>query len=381
MPVDRLRGALPTPAFKRTWKHWVADASVLVALLGLAFVVGGVALWYVELVPTIDSLHHALFTLVMHVLFGGVVLVFGVHIERSELLPEEQFAVLAWCYAGFTLMFALSVWGHVGSIATGTLTAAFVSDFVVFTSLGAAFGTISGVNWGRATRNQLLAEENREQRETLALLTRLLSHDIRNDMAVIEGHADLLSEHVAGEERSHVEVIQTHIDEADQLLQSANALIKSIDEEREFELVDLSDVLDREAETIRNDHETVALEADVPSGIQVEADQLIHQIFSNLFQNAVFHNDVDELTIRTRAEHTDEAVEITISDTGDGIPSEVRETCFELGEKGPESGGDGIGLYLVSRLVDVYGGTIAVDESPSGGTRFHISFPLPSPQS
>jgi signal transduction histidine kinase len=381
MSTDRLSALLSTPTFEKRWTHWLADASVLVALLGLAFVVGGVALWYVALVPTIDSLHHVLFTLVMHVLFGGIVLVFGVHIERSELLPEEKFAVLVWCYAGFTLMFALSVWGHVGSIVSGTLTTAFVSDFVVFTSLGAAFGTISGVNWGRATRNQLLAEQNREQRETLALLTRLLSHDIRNDMAVIEGHADLLGEHVAEEGRSHVTVIQTHIDEADQLLQSANALIKSITEEREFEPVDLSNVLDRELETIRTDHEAVTLEADVPPGLRVEADQLIHQIFSNLFQNAVFHNDVDELTIRTTAEQTDEAVDVTISDTGDGIPPEVRETCFELGEKGPESGGDGIGLYLVSRLVDLYGGTIAVDESPSGGTRFHISFPLPSTQS
>ena len=372
---------LSTPAFGERWKHRFADASVLVALLGLVFVVGGVALWYVELVPTTDSLHHAFFTLVMHVLFGGIVLVFGVHIERSELLPEEKFAVLVWCYAGFTLMFALSVWGHIGSIVTGTLSTTFVSDFVVFTSLGAAFGTVSGVNWGRATRNQLLAEQNREQRETLALLTRLLSHDIRNDMAVIEGHADLLGEHVAEEGHPHVNVIQTHIDEADQLLQSANALIKSITEEREFEPVDLSDVLDREVETIRKDHEAVTLEADVPPGLRVEADQLIHQIFSNLFQNAVFHNDVDELTIRTRAEQTDEAVDVTISDTGDGIPPEVRETCFELGEKGPKSGGDGIGLYLVSRLVDLYGGTIAVDESPAGGTRFHISFPLASTQS
>jgi signal transduction histidine kinase len=370
-----------TPVFERKWTHWFADASVLVALLGLAFVVGGVTVWYVELVPTIDSLHHVLFTLVMHVLFGGVVLVFGVHIERSELLPEEQSAVLIWCYAGFTLMFVLSVWGHVSSIVAGTLTTAFVSDFVVFTSLGAAFGTIAGVNWGRATRNQLLAERNREQRETLALLTRLLSHDLRNDMAVIEGHADLLGERVAEEQRSHVDVIRTHIDEADQLLESANALVKSIHEEREFELVDLSNVLKQEAETIRTDHEAVTLEADIPPRLQVEADRLFNQIFSNLFQNAVFHNDVDDLTIHTTAEQTDETVDVIISDNGNGIPPKVRETCFELGEKGPESGGDGIGLYLVSRLVDVYGGTIAVDESPSGGTRFHISFPLPATHS
>ncbi|PSQ09567.1 hypothetical protein BRC93_12590 [Halobacteriales archaeon QS_5_70_15] len=67
------------------------------------------------------------------------------------------------------------------------------------------------------------------------------------------------------------------------------------------------------------------------------------------------------------AERTGGTAEVTVSDDGDGLPAEVRETCFELGEQGPESGGDGIGLYPVSRLADVYGGAVDVAGSPSGG--------------
>lgn len=359
------------------WRRRLVDASAFVALLGLVFVVAGVALWYLELVRVTDSIHRALFELVMHVLFGGVILVLGIHIERSELQPEEQFAVLVWCYGGFTLMFVLSVWGHLGSILDGRLTVTFASDFVVFTSLGGAFGVVSGINWGRASRNRALAERNEEQSETLALLTRLVSHDIRNDMAIIKGNAEILTKYVDDEATSRVELIQERIDETVQLLEDASTLVKSLDKEREFERINLSTVLQEEVATIAADHPDVDLETEIPAGITVEADDLVRQLFSNLLQNAVFHNDAADLTVRVSAERTDDRVDVTVSDDGRGIPAELRERCFELGEQGPDSGGDGIGLYLVSRLADVYEGSVELAESPAGGARFRVSLPIP----
>lgn len=357
------------------WKRRLVDGSELVALLGLVFVIVGVTLWYLALAPAAESFHRALYALVVHVLFGGVILVLGIHIERSELLPEERFAVITWCYGGFTLMFALSVWGHLGAILDGRLTTAFASDFVVFTSLGGAFGVIAGINWGRAAKNELLATQNEKKRETLALLTRLLSHDIRNDLAVIDGYADLLGDHVDEEGGSYLDGIRNHISETDQLLADAHTLVESLDEEREFHPVDLSDVLEQEVATIANDYPAVDLETDIPTGITVEADTLVRQVFSNLLQNAVSHNDTDDLTIRVKADRSPDSVAVTVSDTGNGIPAEQRERLFELGEQGAESDGDGIGLYLVSRLVDVYGGSVDLEESPAGGARFRITLP------
>lgn len=94
------------------WRHHPVRASSLVAFLGLVFILAGVTLWVLELAPAAASPVEALYELVMHVLFGGVILALGGHVERSDHLPEERFAVMAWCYGGFTLMFVLSVWGH-----------------------------------------------------------------------------------------------------------------------------------------------------------------------------------------------------------------------------------------------------------------------------
>ncbi len=359
----------------KQWERRLLDGSVIVALLGLVFVVGGVALWFFELRPRATALYQQVFDLVMHVLFGGVVLAMGVHIERSNLPERERFAVIVWCYGGFTLMFALSVLGHLGSILAGRLTLAFVSDFLVFASLGAAFGVVAGVNSGRATRTKRLAERNREQSETLALLTRLLSHDIRNDLGVIMSHAELLDSRVDEESRSHVARITDRIDGAVALLEDASALVESLDEEKDLEAVDLSAVLRDEIAAVRGDHEDVEIRADVAADLHVAADRLINQLFANLLQNAVSHNDESGLEIEVTAERREAHVEVVVEDNGRGIDPDRRERCFELGEQGPDSDGDGIGLYLVSRLAEVYGGTVSVDDSPSGGARFRVRLP------
>lgn len=360
------------------WKERLQKASALVALLGLVFILGGVTIWYVELVSKTETIHQAVYELVMHVLFGGVILILGIHIERSELSPDEKFSVIVWCYGGFTVMFALSAWGHLDAILGGDLPVAFISDFVVFTSLGGAFGAIAGVNWGRATKNRLLAERNEKQRETLALLARLVSHDIRNDMGVISGYADILTEHVDGEGTSYLEVIRRRVDNSTQLLEDTSSLVKSLDEDRDLESINLSSVLEQEVATLREDHPDVTVESDMLPDITVEADSLLHQLFKNLLQNAAVHNDIAGLTIRVRAEQTETGAEVVISDNGSGIPPEIRDTCFELGEHGSGSGGDGIGLYLVSRLMEIYGGNVELDESPDGGARFRLAFSTPS---
>lgn len=360
------------------WKQRLVDASALVALLGLAFVVGGVVLWYLEVAPAAESVHAVLYTLVTHVLFGAIVLVLGIDIERSELNPEERFSVLAWCYGGFTLMVALSVWGHLGSILDGTLTVAFASDFVMFASLGGAFGVVTGINWGRATRNRHLAEQNKDHRDTLALLTRLVSHDIRNDMAIIYGYTDILTEQVDEEGRHFVEVIQSRIDDTVRLLEDTSTLVKSIDEERTFEPIDLSTILEQEVATIRENHPRVTVDAEIPPDLTVNADSLLQQLFSNLLQNAVFHNGPEDLVIDVTAQQIDHTSEVVISDNGTGVPPELRERCFELGEQGEGSEGDGIGLYLVSRLADIYGGAVTLEESSTGGARFRVSLPTAS---
>lgn len=352
------------------------DGSELVAALGLVFVIAGVVLWTQWLLPRTDAVHEAFYELVIHVAFGMAILLAGVHIERSELIPEERHSVMVWCFAGFALLFGLAIWSELGNLLRGRITLEFVSTVVVFGGMGGAFGAFVGVNRGRATRNRLLAEHNEAQRETLILLTRLLRHDIRNDITMITGHAEMLEEYVGSGGGRSLDVIQQRSEAVDRLLRDTDTLVDTLDADREFHEVDITNVLEDELDCIRDAYPEVTIEVDVPDDLSVVADGLVHQLFLNLFQNAVDHNDLDSLTLGVQANsETDDLVEIVVWDDGTGIDPAFREHCFELGEQGPESDGDGLGLYLVSRLVDVYGGEIELADSPDGGAQFTVRLP------
>ena len=64
-----------------------------------------------------------------------------------------------------------------------------------------------------------------------------------------------------------------------------------------------------------------------------------------------------------------------MSDTGPGIPPDLRETLFEP-LVSSRAAGTGLGLALCKRIVEAHGGTIAVDSPPAGGASVRIAVPL-----
>ena len=70
--------------------------------------------------------------------------------------------------------------------------------------------------------------------------------------------------------------------------------------------------------------------------------------------------------------------EAEVADNGDGIPPEQRDDVFYLGERGADSDGDGIGLYLASRLVQTCGSGVSVGGSPVAGAAFQVELPTRS---
>ena len=67
-----------------------------------------------------------------------------------------------------------------------------------------------------------------------------------------------------------------------------------------------------------------------------------------------------------------ETVVVGFGDDGTGVPEEVREDIFEMGQKGPDSDGTGLGLGFVRALTESYGGTVELRESDAGGADFRV---------
>ncbi len=110
------------------------------------------------------------------------------------------------------------------------------------------------------------------------------------------------------------------------------------------------------------------------SKLQVEADStFLKRILVNLVTNAIqAMPDGGNLTIK--AFHENNSVNVTISDTGVGIPDEVKPKLFQP-LMTTKSKGQGFGLAVVKRLMEAQGGTVSFESKLGEGTQFKIVFP------
>lgn len=109
---------------------------------------------------------------------------------------------------------------------------------------------------------------------------------------------------------------------------------------------------------------------------------LLNQVFLNLVVNAAQAIEGDgTVTVRTRLEG--EAVAISITDTGSGIPPDVRDKIFSAGfSTKPIGEGTGLGLSITREIVeDTHGGSINFETEVGAGTTFHVKIPIRQPRS
>ncbi len=103
----------------------------------------------------------------------------------------------------------------------------------------------------------------------------------------------------------------------------------------------------------------------------------LRQVMLNLHDNAVKFGPADETVVVSLEMSGDTAV-LAVEDRGTGVPAGQRQRVFEPFERGESrgSGGAGIGLAVVRRIVTEHRGTVTVEDAPSGGARFVVSLPL-----
>lgn len=241
------------------------------------------------------------------------------------------------------------------------------------------------------TERRLYEDELKRKSEQLEALNRVIRHDISNDMNIVLGRADLLEPHINSEARDHFEAMMDAADHVVELTEVVKDFVDALAADRELdqEPIDVGKILKSEVSSQRTAFPEATFDVDESlTGHTVDATRMLSSAFQNLLRNAVQHNDSDtprvEITTETRAPTAassdvgDDApgvVRIEIADNGPGVPPDKREEIFGRGEKGLQSEGTGIGLYLVHTLVDLYDGEVWVEDNDPSGARFVMEFP------
>ena len=121
---------------------------------------------------------------------------------------------------------------------------------------------------------------------------------------------------------------------------------------------------------------TSHLPEDLPE-ISVDPDKFT-QVVTNLLENAVRHGSGRVTVTATRLADGApyDGVRLTVDDEGEGIPVEIRRRVFTKFWKHGVRGGSGLGMYIVNGLVRAHGGTVEIGESPAGGARISVTWPV-----
>lgn len=244
----------------------------------------------------------------------------------------------------------------------------------------------------KATTRLLLARRAREleaeKKRVRFEFIRVLGHELKAPISAVAGNLFLLRDRVMGEEvEKYLPVVDRSLKRLDQMQKLIGDLldmtrIESGEKKRTLEEIDLVAAARSALEAMRRDSDQLQLTLDLkgPDRLPMRADGVeIAMIFNNLISNAVKYNR-PEGKVTVELERTDTEILIRVSDTGIGISPEGVEKLF--GEfvrlkdsRTRETLGSGLGLSILKKVTELYGGTIEVASKLDQGSTFTVHLP------
>ena len=285
------------------------------------------------------------------------------------------------------------------SLLLGTVIALYVGRLLVrpVQSISEAFDELSAGNFNvKVPENEKLREIREMEQHFNAMTYDLshietlrsdfvanVSHEFKTPIAAIEGYATLLQNHSLSQEK-HDHYVEKILENSRRLSNlSGNVLMLSKLENQEIvsgksefrldEQLRKSILLLESKWTEKN----IEFDMELPKLNYYGSEPLLSQVWINLLDNAIKHSPVGGV-IHIGIRQTDSLLIVTITDHGDGMSEEVQKHMFEKfyqGDSSHKAEGNGLGLALVKRIVELCKGTIEVESSPGNGAAFSVALP------
>lgn len=255
----------------------------------------------------------------------------------------------------------------------------------------------------RTTELQRVNRELKAANEQLQELDRLksafvsiVSHELRTPMTSIKGYVENILDGLAGgltdKQSYYLERVKLNVERLTRMVNDLLDLSRIEDPEKRHDMlrpVPLS-MRDLIAEVVESFQpiarkRSIAVTAGTLSPLPLvrgDRDKL-HQVFTNLIGNAIKFTPPGGVVRIEAIARPDDFVQVCVSDTGYGIPSDEQDRVFDKFFRGAaipeEARGAGLGLAITKSLVELHGGRIWLESAPGQGSRFFFSIPTVGP--
>ena len=305
--------------------------------------------------------------------------------DRPRAMPlEVRVRLLTWSLIGLCL--AIAVWFWVRPVwrdleaLRQTARALGEGHFETRApdARSSAFELLTETLNGMAERIQRLIATQKE-------LSSAISHELRTPISRMRFALEMLAETDEHEERERLwKMMEVDLDELDNLIDSSLTYARFEREQPELHLkpIDIAPWLEEEVDSMRILGRHLEMTVDtraLPPGQRVELDlKSMPYAITNLLRNAIKYS---RTKIAVSAEVVGSQIRVHVDDDGIGIAPDERQRVFVAFTRLDRSrdratGGYGLGLAIVRLVLEQHGGKASVGESPLGGARFTLQWPL-----
>lgn len=231
----------------------------------------------------------------------------------------------------------------------------------------------------RRERGNLAAQADTvsELNKRLTVLHRVLRHNLRNELTVIRGRAEMLADREpAPAVAESLDVIVDHTRRIESLSENAFQLRQVWAEDAVVEQ-EVTELIENCVRELREVHPGVEIETELPAHAVVRAHPRLRLAVLEALENAVVHNDPIglEITVRvSRLTGANPGYEIAIADTGGGIP-DFEPAALDLDQERPLQHATSLGLWLLFWVVEQSDGTLRFDDNDPHGTVVRLQLP------
>lgn len=189
----------------------------------------------------------------------------------------------------------------------------------------------------------------------------IMVHDINNANVAALGYTDLLAEELEGNKKHMIRKLRGGISRSIEIIQNVSTIRRLHSPETATRPIDLDAVI---RTGIAHHPDAGIVYEGKP--VWVMADDLLPEVFTNLISNSIKFGE-PEVEVKVRIKEENGAVEVSVEDTGPGVPDPMKPHLFARFRPGTNArSGKGLGLYITRMLVTRYGGRIRVEDRVPG---------------